>query len=579
MKHSSAWRIFSLIIIFLAAGAVILFRFFSLQLFQYGYYSVLAQDRHQLSQQLFAQRGEIFMQDLSIGRRSQQDISKSYFPAAINKEFQQVFLVPKDIPEEKKEEISSQLSDLLGIDKETILQRISKKDDPYEPLKSKLDDETAQKIRGMAIPGVELTSETWRYYPNNSLACHLLGFVGMKDNEKIGQYGVEGYYEDELKGKNGFMAGEKDTGGYWIPSLKQRLEPAENGSKLILTIDQNIQFRVEKELNYLTEKWQAESGAIIVMEPDGAIRAMANWPVFNPNEYNQVEDIDVFLNPSVQETYEPGSAFKPITMAAGLDSGKIRPETIYYDSGQIAMKGGIIKNAGEKSYGEQTMTQVLEKSLNTGAVFVQQRIGEEIFKDYIQRFNFHRLSGIDLFGEITGNIANLFTGREVNLATISFGQGISVTPLSLLAAIGAIANQGKMAQPFIVEKIIRADGSEITIQPKVIIEPISEKAASDLTKMLVSVAENGFDKRAGVAGYNVAVKTGTAQIPDLEKGGYSEEETIHTFVGFAPAFNPKFAMLIKLDKPKGIRFASDSLSPSFSRLSEYLLNYFEIPPQ
>lgn len=556
-----------------------MFRFFSLQALQYDYFSALAQDEHQLYQRLFARRGEIFMQDLLISRRGRQNESESYFPAAINQEFQTVYLIPKSILEERKEELSQKLADLLKMDKNIIFQRMNKKDDPYEPLKSKIDDETAQKIRELAIPGVELTGEIWRYYPNDSFACHLLGFVGMKDDEKVGQYGVEGYYEDELNGRTGFMSGEKDTGGYWIPLLNRKLEPAENGSKLILTVDQNIQFRAEKELDYLIEKWQAESGTIIVMEPNGAIRAMSNWPVFNPNEYSQVEDIDIFLNSSIQKTYEPGSAFKPITMAAGLDSGKVAPDETYQDYGQTIIRGGIIKNAGDKAYGRQTMTQVMEKSLNTGAVFVQQKIGEEIFKDYVQRFNFHRLSGVDLFGEASGNIVNLFSGREINLATISFGQGITATPLSLLAAIGAIANQGKLMQPFIVEKIIKADGREIVIQPKVIIEAISGKSASDLTKILVSVAENGFDKRASVPGYNVAVKTGTAQIPDLEKGGYSEEGTIHTFVGFAPAFNPKFVILIKLDKPKGIRFASDSLSQSFRRLTEYLLNYFEIPPQ
>jgi len=337
MKRSSSWRIFFLIVAISGVGGVILFRFFSLQLLKYDYFSALAQDKHQLYQQLFAQRGEIFMQDLSASRRNKQDQSESYFPVAINKEFQQVYLVPKNIPEEKKEDLSRELAELLEMDKEVILQRMNKKDDPYEPLKSKVDEETAQKIRELDAPGVELTGEIWRYYPNDSLACHLLGFVGINGDEKIGQYGIEGYYEDELNGKNGFMAGEKDISGYWIPSLSQKLEPAEDGSKLILTVDQNIQFRAEKELDYLMEKWQAERGTIIIMEPNGAIRAMASRPNFNPNEYNQVEDIDVFLNPSIQKTYEPGSAFKPITVAAGLDSGKITPETTYYDYGQVTM--------------------------------------------------------------------------------------------------------------------------------------------------------------------------------------------------------------------------------------------------
>jgi len=224
------------------------------------------------------------------------------------------------------------------------------------------------------------------------------------------------------------------------------------------------------------------------------------------------------------------------------------------------------------------MTQVLEKSINTGAVFVQQKIGQDIFRDYVQRFNFDRPTGVDLIGEVGGNISNLFTGREINLATISFGQGITVTPLGLITAIGAIANQGKLMQPYLVEGIIKSDGQEIDRELKIVREVISPQTAGELTKMMVSVVENGFGQPARVAGYNIAGKTGTAQVADLEEGGYSEE-TIHTFVGFAPAFNPRFIILIKLDEPQGISFAADSTSPVFKKMAEYLFNYLEIPPQ
>jgi len=316
------------------------------------------------------------------------------------------------------------------------------------------------------------------------------------------------------------------------------------------------------------------------MEPaSGAIRAMANWPSFDPNQYSQVEDIGIFLNPAVQEVYEPGSVFKLITLAAGLDSGRVTPQTVYEDNGQIRIKGSIISNVNGKSYGQQTMTQVLEKSINTGAVFVQQEIGQDIFRDYIQRFNFSQPTGVDLTGEVGGDISNIFTDREINLATISFGQGITVTPLGLIAAIGTIANQGKLMQPYLVEKIIDSDGLETIKEPHLIKEVISSKTAEELTKMMVSVVENGFGKPAGVSGYNIAGKTGTAQIPDPKEGGYSSEETIHTFVGFAPAFNPQFVILIKLDQPKGISFAADSTSPVFKKMAEYLFNYLEIPPQ
>ena len=571
------WRIYLLLIIIFLVGGGVLARLFSLQILQYDYYSVLAQDQHQLHKTLFPERGEIFLQDLSLSRRNGDEV---HYPLAINKEFQQVYLIPNKIIEQEKDEMVNKLSDLLDLNKEVILQRINKQDDPYEPLKHKVNQEIVDNIKELSFNGLGSASEIWRYYPNKILASHITGFLGITDEKRIGQYGLEGYYEDELKGKIGFLTGEKDTTGYGIPSFNQRLEPAQDGSELILTIDQNIQFKVEKELIQIIKEREAESGSIIIMEPStGAILAMANWPIFDPNEYNKEEDISVFLNSSIQKVYEPGSVFKPITMAIGIDSGKITPQTVYQDTGQVKIKGSVIKNVDGKAYGQQTMIEVLEKSLNTGAVFVQQEIGQDIFQEYIQRFNFNKPTKIDLIGEVAGDISNLFTGREINLATISFGQGITVTPIGLITALGSIANKGKMMRPFLVKKIIHSDGTEVITKPEIIGEPISSETAKELTKIMVSVTENGFGKSARVNGYNIAGKTGTAQIPDSEKGGYSEEDTIHTFIGFAPAFNPQFIILIKIDKPQGIRFASDSVGPVFKRLAEYLFNYLEIPPQ
>ncbi|MBU4030763.1 penicillin-binding protein 2 [Patescibacteria group bacterium] len=573
MKH---WRIYLLAIVVLLAGSGIFARLFSLQILQYDSFSASAQNKQDFYRELFPERGEIFTQDLSALQRTGQAV---YHPLAVNREFQKAYLIPKDIPEERKDELADKLSAILDLDKETVWQRINKKDDPYEPLKSKISQEAAQKIEELKIEGVGLAPETWRYYPNISSSCHLTGFVGDSDEGKTGQYGLEGYYEDKLSGEAGSIKGKKDVAGYWIPFLNDEMEPAEDGADLILTVDQNIQFKAEKELRQLVEQWNAESGSIIIMEPkSGAIRAMANWPVFDPNEYSVVEDIDVFLNSSTQKAYELGSVFKPVTMAIGIDSGSVTPQTTYVDEGQIRIKGSVINNVDGKSYGEQTMTQVLEKSLNTGAVFVQRATDIETFQDYIQRFNFDLPTGVDLAGETAGDISNLFSEREINLATISFGQGITVSSLGMVAAIGALANEGKLMRPFVVEKIVYPDGKEVVTEPQVSGKVVSSETAKEVTKMLVSVVENGFGKPARISGYDIAGKTGTAQMADSENGGYSEE-TIHSFVGFAPAFEPRFVILIKMDKPQGIRFASDSVSPVFRRLAEYLLQYLEIPPQ
>ncbi len=572
----TGWRIQAVIIVIFLIGSGILARLFSIQILQYDYYYAFAQDQHQLYEKLFPKRGEIYIHDLSANTRTEEN---PYSPLAVNREFYQVYLVPRDIKQEDKSGLADRLSSLLEVKKEIILERMDKSDDPYEPLKHKISDETANEIRKIDIKGVGLAPETWRYYPHEELGCHLTGFVGITENGKMGQYGLEGYYEETLKGESGFLSGQKDTSGNWIPSLIQKIDSAEDGSDLVLTIDQNIQFRAEKELKSLVEKWQPENGTIIIMEPKtGAVRAMANYPCFNPNEYNKVEDIDVFLNPAIHKVYEPGSVFKPITIAAGLDSNKISSQTTYNDSGQTVIRETIIRNSDNNTYGEQTMTEVLEKSINTGAVFVQQTIGQKIFSDYIEKFYFHIPTGIDLASETVGDISNLYTGREINLATISFGQGVTVTPMGMLSALSAIANQGRMMRPYIVDKIVKPEGEEIKTEPQLINQVISKESSEELSQMLVSVTENGFGKPVRISGYSIASKTGTAQIPDFEKGGYTDQ-TAQTLIGFAPAFDPKFAILIKLEKPQGVRFASVSISPAFKSLTEYLLNYFEIPPQ
>ena len=273
---------------------------------------------------------------------------------------------------------------------------------------------------------------------------------------------------------------------------------------------------------------------------------------------------------------EPGSSFKPITMAMGLDLGVVTPQTTFKDDGFREVAGYRIKNFSERVFGTVTMSQVLERSVNTGAMYVQDQVGDDNFLNYAINFGFGQKTGIDLPGEVPGDITNLYSGRKINFLTASFGQGIAVTPVQLINAYSAIANGGKLMKPYIVEKIIKEGGEEEVIQPEIVAIPISEKTATKLKSMLVGVVDNGFDK-ARISGYDIAGKTGTAQIPD-GKGGYLEDEYIHDFLGFAPAFDPKFVILIKVDRPKGITFAADSLSPTFRDIAVFLLNYYSIPP-
>ncbi len=558
-------RLYTLLILLVLVAGVVVVRLFSLQIVRHGFYTALAKGQHTVLEELIPRRGEIFIQEKG----------NAWHPLAVNRSFQTVFLVPKEVVD--KNEVAEKMASLVGVPIVNILEKLQDPQDPYEPLKSKLDDETAAKIKNLNLPGVRLTPEDWTWYPQGSLAANVLGFVGMRNEERVGQYGVEQYYQELLAGKNGLLDSKKDAVGNWLLMGDYNLEPAEDGSSLYLTLDQNIQYAVEQKMKAVVERWQAAGACAIVMEPKtGAIRAMVSLPDFDPNEYQKTKSVEYFMNSCIQKLYEPGSVFKPVVMAAGLDTGKISPETAYTDTGLVQIGSYTIQNAQNKTYGLSTMTNVLEKSINTGAVFVQRLIGGEIFKKYIEAFGFDEPTGIDLAGESRGDLKNIRENREINFATAAFGQGVSVTPLAMASAIAAIANDGKLMRPFVVEKIVQPDGQEKITQPEIIRQVIAPQNAGQLTAMLVSTVRNGYDK-VKLPGYFVAGKTGTAQI--ASERGYSDSESNHSFIGYAPAYSPNFLIFLWLEKPNGIQFASESLAPVFTDLARYLFNYYEIPPE
>jgi cell division protein FtsI/penicillin-binding protein 2 len=354
------------------------------------------------------------------------------------------------------------------------------------------------------------------------------------------------------------------------------IKEVENGADLVLTVDRSIQFFICQALEDALKNYQASSGTIIILDSKtSAVLAFCNKPDFNPNKYYEAEKISLFKNSGISSVYEPGSIFKVITLASALDAEKITPQTTYYDYGYIKLDGETIRNANERSYGTQTMSGVLEKSINTGAVFAAQSLGRSSFRNYLKKFGFGSLTGIELAGEAVGNIDNLDKKQEIYLATASFGQGISVTPIQMINAMAAIANQGKLMKPYVVDSFIK-DGEIVHRQPEFIRQVVSPSAASTITSIMVSTCENGYGQRAKVKNYYVAGKTGTAQVPK-SSGGYSDE-VVHSFMGFAPANNPKFVVLVKLDNPQKEKFADSTAAPTFSLVTEYILNYYNIPP-
>lgn len=525
------------------AYSVLIFNIYNLQIQNGDYYRARAESQSRSSGFLQAQRGGIFFTDRN----------KNKIPVAINKELPSIFAVPKEISD--VEEAVSALQPILGLSEERLKKFLSKPDDEYELLIAKASDEQVEGINLAGIAGIYVDSQPFRFYPFEKLAAHLLGFVGISDDNLIsGRYGVEALYEDFLAGSSGKFENGKVS------------EPV-HGKDLSLTIDRNIQAEAEDILSGLIKKYEATGGTVIVQDPKtGKILTLTNAPTFDPNEYSQYS-VASFLNPAVQAIYEPGSIMKVITMAAGIDAGKITPDTIYNDPGSLKFDKYTIKNWDLKAHGRVTMTEVIEKSINTGAVFAEQKTGHAAFRDYLVNFGFSEETHIELPGELSGNLRNLQdTNRDINFATAAFGQGISVTPIGLINAISAIANQGRLMKASIFQ-------SE---EPEEIRQVISGESAKKVTKMMVSAVRKA--EVANIEHYEIAGKTGTAQIPNPRGKGYLEDQYINTYVGFAPATNPRFVILIKLDKPKGAALAGATVVPAFRELTQYILNYYNIPP-
>jgi len=560
------WRVNLVLLSIILFGATIIGRLIHIQILQYEKYQAFAKGQQRLSQSIEPNRGDIFSQD------KDGDI----YILATNKDSKFVFVSPGQI--ENEEEVVVNLSEILGLEEELISEKLNQKDELFILIKKKLTGEEAENIEKLSIPGIYLDTEILRYYPEEKLASCVLGFVG---GEGQGQYGLEGFYEQELKGSEGLTVGERSSKGYMVFFDSKESLPAEEGSNLILGTDLYIQFKAEELLREAKETLEIEDGQIVVLDPNsGKIIAAASLLNFDPNQYYDY-DLEVFKNSLSQKIFEPGSVFKPITMAIALEKEKITPQTTYIDEGFVKIGPDTIRNYNERVYGESTMTEVLEKSINTGAVFVGQKIPHNVFLDYIEKFGIFEKTNIDLQGEVFSQNEEFKKGYEINFATVSFGQGIEMTPIQLIRAFCVFANGGKLVKPYLVEKIIKSDGTVLETQSDIQNpEVISQRTASKLTAMLVSVVENGFGKKAKIPGYYIAGKTGTAQVAwsalGVKRSGYSDK-TIQTFIGFAPAFNPKFLILVKLDNPK-TRTAEYSAIPIFKNLAKYIIDYYQIPP-
>ncbi|MDD5606153.1 MAG: penicillin-binding protein 2 [Patescibacteria group bacterium] len=536
------------------------------QVFEHWHFAALAQEQHMTSQVVPAQRGKILVEEKG---------GEELYPLATNVTLFALSAVPSQIS--RPELTATKLMPFLeGIEESELIEKLDSNAMYLPPLKRKITEQEAQQILDLDLDGIFLVPEKYRYFPEETMAAHLLGFV---NRDGVGQYGLEGYFNDELGGESGFLEAEQDSFGQQIAlGVRQSVDP-KDGLDVVVTIDRAVQYYVEKELKAQVEATKATGGDVIVMDPKtGKIIAMASYPTFNPNNYN-TEPIENFTNPNVSKVYEPGSVFKVLTMAAGIDAGLVSPSTVYTDTGEITLNEETIRNSDLAAHGQQTMTQVLEKSLNTGAVYVVQKLGRGLFNKYLRNFGFYEPTKVEMSGEVGGHIRALRQWADIDLATMSFGQGIAITPMQLITAMSALVNDGRMMQPHIIDKILYPSGA-VSIDPVMTAQVVSPQTAQQIAAMMVSVVENGnHATKARIQGYHIGGKTGTAQVPDPVTGAYLEGvgSTIGTFVGFGPAEDPKFTVLVRIDRPTTVQYAESSAVPLFGKIAKFLLDYWHVP--
>jgi len=560
------WRLNLFLFLFFILAAIIIGRLFNLQILESKFYKSQVLGQQAGFQEAKGSRGEVFFSS-SREDSNGQDIG-NIKTLATNQEKWNLFVFPDKIKD--KNSFAKILSDSVKkIKKENIISKIENSDS-YTLIENNLLIEDIENIKKLKLDGLYLEKVLVRNYPEADFASQVIGFFSGND---LGQYGIEGYYENILKGKTGIREEKRGLDLIDFEDLSYL-----NGSDIFLTIDYNIQFQAELLLKEAKKNVDIDSGQIIVLEPvTGKILALANFPAFDPNKYFRENNLEIFQNTATQKVFEPGSVLKPFTMAMSLNEGKISPETKFEDKGFVKIGPNTIYNFDRKVYGEQDMSGILEKSINTGAVFLSQLLDRKTFLDYIDKFGFNTKTNIDLQGEnYSQNEVLKKSIGTIGISTASFGQGIEMTPLQLARAFCIFANQGKIVKPYIVEKIIHNE-EELITQKEVLRTVISPKTASQVTTMLVNVVDRGFGSNAKINGYYLAGKTGTAQIPLKDKNGYDPNKTIQSFIGFGPALNPQFLILVKLDNPK-VSASSLSAAPVFKKLAQYIINYFQIPP-
>ena len=558
-------RIMLLFIVFTLFTGLIGFRLVSVQVFRAGQFGQAAMAERLQEEIVPARRGTIFD---ARGLR-----------LAVNVPASRVSAIVAQIVDTRA--VAAQLAPLIGRGAGEIEAALSQPNLQWVTLARRLDSDTIDAIRALKLPGIVFEPEQSRTYPFGALAAQVIGFT---TNDNQGAYGVEGEYNSVIGGTPGKLVGERDGMGNVIGLSPSVWDQPRDGANVTLTLDSAVQRIIEEVLAKTVAAQNALGGTIVVQDPNtGAILGMASLPSYDPNQFGNVNDPSVYQNPAVSSVYEPGSTFKSIVMAIGIDDGVVTPDTVHNDApGYVETADGQrITNNNGRVWGVETMWNVLERSTNLGAIFVSQRIGRERFYERLKEFGIGQPTGVDLQGEASGIFCqpnDTSCWNDTRYYTNAFGQGVAVTPLQLVNAVSAVINGGRLMQPYVVSEARSADGQRVeTRAPRVVRQVISSASSQTMRAMLESVVVNGTGQFAAVPGYRIGAKTGTADIPS-PNGGYIPNATIASIVGFGPVENPRFTVLVKIDRPQQTPWGETAAGPALSEVLGRLFTLYGIAP-
>ncbi len=566
MKFNYQNRIRFLSICIFIFASLLIGRLYFLQIMESDKYASKADRQYQSTSKNIFDRGTIYFQNKDRSLVSAATL-KSGFIVAINPEILK-----------NPEEVYTKLNLLLPISHDDFIAKATKVKDPYEEIATHVDEDLGKKIGDMKIPGLQVYKERWRFYPGGNTASRVLGILGYKGDEFAGRYGLEKQYDSLLE----------RTDGAYVNFFAQIFSDIRDATKddeeleadIVTTIEPTVDAYLQNILKETNQKWSSDLTGGIIMDPvTGEIFAMEAYPTFDPNNSSEEKNSAVFSNPLVENIYEMGSVIKTLTMAAGIDAGVVNARSTYYDAGYIMISNKKVSNFDGKERGIVTMQDVLSQSLNVGAAHVAKLLGNERFSKYMYSFGLGNKTNIELPNEAKNLVNSLNSKVDIDIASASFGQSLALTPISTIAAISVIANGGFTVKPHLVKSIKYKIGVSKETEPFMGVKAIKRETSEEIARMMVysvdNVLMNGTLK---LPRYSIAVKTGTAQIAKPGGGGYYEDRILHSFVGFFPAYNPKFIVLLYTVNPKGIRYGSETLSYPFFDLTKFLINYYEVPP-